>query len=58
MRGSLAIASPRRRHRRWRSGCWRVAALASPAGALTARFTLNGGAAYSRRLRVTAGDGG
>lgn len=39
-------------------GLLAVAALASPAGALTARFDLNGGNAYSRRLRVTAGDDG
>ena len=32
--------------------------LASPAGARTAHFTLNGGAAYSRQLRVAAGDEG
>lgn len=35
-----------------------VAALASPAGALSARFVLNDGATYTRRLEVTAGDGG
>jgi hypothetical protein len=39
-------------------GLLAVAALASPAGALTAHFTLNGGATYSRQLRVTAGDEG
>ncbi len=39
-------------------GLLTLAALASPAGALTARFTLNDGAAYSRLLSVKAGDGG
>ena len=53
--------SPRRHHAAGIAlmiGLLAVAALASPAGALTAHFTLNGGDAYSRRLRVTAGDGG
>ena len=39
-------------------GLLAVAVLAAPAGALTARFTLNDEADYTRGLRVTAGDDG
>ena len=39
-------------------GLLAVVALAAPAGALTARFTIDGDAAYTRSLRVTVGDGG
>ena len=35
-----------------------AAALPPVAGALGSRFSINGGAAYSRSLRVTLGDGG
>jgi hypothetical protein len=54
-------SSPKRRHVAGIAlalGLLTLAALASPAGALTARFTLNDGAAYSRLLSVKAGDGG
>ena len=39
-------------------GLLAVVAVAAPAGALTARFTLDGDATFARSLRVTAGDGG